>query len=142
MENLKEEIGSKVIVAMKAKDSDTLGVLRNIKGKITELEKSGKDATDEAVQKIVEKYVKQREEGIKMANDAGRQDLVDKETFEINLLKEYLPQKMDEAQTRDAVQEIVDGGANNIGMVMGKLKQFGNTIDMKVASQIAKELLS
>ena len=142
MGKLKEEINSKIIVAMKAKNSNTLAVLRNIKGKITEVEKSGKDTTDEAVQKLIEKYVKQREEGLKLANDADRQDLADKELFEINLLKGYLPQKMDEAQTRVAVQEIINDGANNIGMVMGKLKQFGNTIDMKIASVIAREILS
>ena len=48
---------------------------------------------------------------------------------------------MNEEETRKSIQEIINSGANNIGMVMGKLKIFGNSIDMKIASQITRELL-
>ena len=141
MNKLKEEIQTKTIQAMKAKNSATLSVLRNIKGKITELEKTGKDASDDAVQKIIEKYVKQREEGLQIARKANREDLAEQERFEIELLKEYLPTKLSQNETRTIIETIISEGANNIGMIMGKLKQYGNTIDMKIASGIARELL-
>jgi uncharacterized protein YqeY len=142
MSTLKEQIQSRTVVAMKAKDKDTVGVLRNIKALITEAEKEkGNDITDEAVQKLISKYVKQREEGLAQANEIGRDDLAEKESFEISVLDQYLPKVLDESATRKIVEDLISNGADNIGAVMKGLSEFGNTIDKKIASQIARELL-
>lgn len=142
MSTLKEEIQNRTVIAMKAKDKDTVGVLRNIKALITEAEKeSGNDITDEVIQKLISKYVKQREEGVKEAEKAGRQDLADKEKMEISVLDQYLPKVLDETATRKVVEDLISNGADNIGAIMKGLSQFGNTIDKKIASQIARELL-
>ena len=48
---------------------------------------------------------------------------------------------LSEDETRTIVQGLVDSGANNIGAIMGQLKQYGNTIDKGLASKIARELI-
>lgn len=60
---------------------------------------------------------------------------------ELKVLETFLPKRMSEDETRVAVEESISKGASNLGMVMNKLKQDYNGVDMKVASQIAKELL-
>ncbi len=91
---------------------------------------------------MIEKLAKQREEAIALYKQGNREDLVKIEEFQLGVLKTYLPQKMDESQTRDAVMKAVEAGANNIGALMKELAQYGNLIDKKLASQLAKEFLA
>jgi uncharacterized protein YqeY len=144
MSNLKVSISEKLKTAMKEKNADLLSVLRGITAKITESEKanSNKPLTDEDILKVIEKLAKQREEAIALYKQGNREDLVKIEEFQLGVLKTYLPQKMDEVATREAVKTAVESGANNIGALMKELAKYGNLIDKKIASQIAKEFLA
>lgn len=64
--------------------------------------------------------------------------------FEIEILKEYLPQMLDKTQTHDIIKDIINSlGSNNIGQIMGELRKNPNAskIDNKLASEIIRELL-
>ena len=139
---MKNKINEQLKSAMKNKDADRLSVLRGIISKITEAEKvSNTTLSDDDIVKTIQKLAKQREESINLFRQGGREDLVVSEEFQLSVLKEYLPQMMDFDATRQAVQEAVDGGANNIGALMKVLSKYGNLLDKKIASQIAKEIL-
>ncbi len=141
--SLKQSISEKLKTAMKEKNPAMLGVLRGITSKITEAEKanSNQELSDDDVIKVIEKLAKQREESISLYKQGNREDLVQSEQFELDVLKEYLPQKMDESATRKVVEDAVNAGATNIGLLMKELNQYGNLIDKKLASQIAKEFI-
>jgi uncharacterized protein YqeY len=143
---IQTQIKERIISAMKERTDEgklLAGVLKNIKGKIENEAKIKKVEIldDKDSEKIIQKYVKERKESLSVAIEADRPDLAEKEQFEIDTFSEYLPQVLSEDETRAIVQGIVDGGANNIGMIMGKLGQYGNTLDKGLASKIAKELL-
>jgi uncharacterized protein YqeY len=140
---IQTQIKERVITAMKAKDKELVAVLKNVKGKL-EMEAKTKGVEtleDKDAEKIIQKYVKERQEALSVANQAKRPELAEKEQFEIDTFSEYLPQVMNEAETREVVQGLIDGGASHIGMIMGKLSQYGNTIDKGLASRLAKEIL-
>jgi uncharacterized protein len=140
---IQTQIKERVITAMKSKDKVLVSVLKNVKGKLeTEAKLKGVEILeDKASEKIIQKYVKERLESLRIATEVGRTDLAEKEQLEIDTFSEYLPKVMDEAETREVVQGLIDGGVSHIGMLMGKLSQYGNTIDKGLASRIAKEIL-
>ena len=146
MVTIQKQIQTRIITAMKARTPEgkkLVEVLKNIKGKLENGAKvKGVDTLDDKdSERIIQKYVKERKESITVAIKAERPDIVEQEQYEIDAFAEYLPQVLSEDETRTIVQGIVDGGANNIGMIMGKLGQYGNTLDKGLASKIARELL-
>lgn len=143
MNNLKQQISEKIKTAMKDKNSNLLNTLRSILTKITETEKLNlnKELSDEQILNVIEKLAKQREETIILFKQGNRKDLVETEQYQLNILKEYLPSKMSEDETKKVIQEAISAGANNIGSLMKELNKYGNLIDKKLASQIAKELI-
>lgn len=144
MATLKQNINEKLKSAMKEKNQDLLNVVRGIISKITESEKanSNKELNDDEVIKVIEKLAKQREESIALFKQGNREDLVKSEEFQLSVLKQYLPEKMDETATRKAVEDAIKNGANNIGLLMKEMNKYGNLVDKKLVSQIAKELIS
>jgi uncharacterized protein YqeY len=140
---IQTQIKERVITAMKAKDKELVAVLKNVKGKL-EMEAKTKGVEtleDKDSERIIQKYVKERQEALSVANQAERPDIAEKEQYEIDVFSEYLPKVMTESETREVVQGLIDGGASHIGMIMGKLGQYGNTIDKGLASRLAKEIL-
>ena len=90
---------------------------------------------------------KQRRESIAMYQDGGRTELAEAETAELVIIEEFLPQMMDEAATKAAIEAIkADVGAESIkdmGKVMGQLKaRHGTELDMGLASGLVKAALS
>lgn len=139
---MKTKINEQLKSAMKNKDADRLSVLRGIISKITEAEKvSNTTLSDDEIIKTIQKLAKQREESINLFRQGNREDLALAEEFQLSVLKEYLPQMMSESEVRTAVKTAIDNGASNIGALMKELNQYGNLLDKKIASQIAKELL-
>src|SRR6478735_8505673 len=140
--SIKDKINERLKNAMKDKDSELLNVMRSISAKITEAEKKdGKVLSDDEILKVIEKLSKQREESIVLFRQGSRLDLVEKEEFQLNILKEYIPQKFDENKTREIISELFSKGFNNIGSIMKELNSYGNNIDKKIASVIIKEFI-
>jgi len=96
---------------------------------------------------IVEKQVQLRLEAAEQYQQGERKELFDKEMAEAEILRTYLPEKLDAEAVREIISEIInETGAESLkdmGAVMGKLKQQADgKIDMKLASDIVKESLS
>ena len=96
---------------------------------------------------IVEKQVQLRLEAAEQYQQGERKELFDKEMAEAEILRAFLPEKLDEDEVRKIISDIIDEtGAESlkdIGAVMGKLKQQSDgKIDMKLASNIVRESLS
>ena len=101
------------------------------------------DLTDDEVIDVLRRGIKKRRESIEMYTKGGRQDLVDKERVEVDILATYLPAAVSDDELRAAVRAAIAGGAKNIGAVMGRvLPQFKGRAEGGAISAIAKEELS
>lgn len=150
--SIKETIMNDLKEAMKAQEADKLRVLRSLKAKILEKEiserKGGESSiTDEQVTEVLMKAAKQRKESIDQFEQGGRDDLVEKEKQELNIIESYLPEMMDDDAIRKEVQkQMEEMGANSMadmgkvmGVMMSKLKGKAEGGDV---SRIVKEELS
>ena len=146
--SLKETIQADIIAAMKARESDKLATLRLLSAAIKQREVDNQETLDDAaVISVIEKACKQRRESISQYQQANRQDLVDVEQFELNIISAYLPVQMSEAEITAAVAGAVaqTGAASmqDMGKVMGVLKaQLAGKADMSAVSAIIKAQLS
>lgn len=146
---LRDTIKAETVTAMKAKDKDRTATLRLIGAKIKdrdiEMRTASKEVPDdELVTEVLTKMAKQRRESITMYVDGGRQELADKEKYELAVIEEFLPKTLDEAETKAAIADAKAAtGADSIkdmGKVMGELKaKHGASLDMSLASKLVKE---
>ncbi len=148
---LKEQLKDELKQSMLAKDALKTSVLRMLISAIgyTEIQKGGAgyEATDEDVLSVIQKEVKQHKDSIEQFSAAGRQELVDKETKELELLQVYLPAQMSEDDVRGLVASAIkQSGASSIseiGKVMGVLMpQVKGKADGGMVSKIVKEELT
>ena len=114
-------------------------VLSEVKNRRIELRR---DPVDADVVEVLRKAIKKRRESIEMYDKAGRADLADKERSEAAALEKYLPPAVSDDEIRAAVRAAIDGGAANIGGVMGKvLPQFKGRAEGGTINAIAREEL-
>jgi len=149
---LRDTIKTETITAMKAGDKPRVAALRLISAKVKDrdIEQRTKGAVeddDAMVIDVLQKMAKQRRESITMYEDGGRTELAEQEKGELAVIAEFLPQQMDEAETRAAIEAIkAETGADgmkDMGRVMGELKKrHGTQLDMGRASGWVKEMLS
>ena len=151
--SLREKIESDYKNALKSKDKNKISTYRLILSGIKDLDinnRSGpnkKDTDDEDIKKLLKKMIKQRSESIEVYKKNNRNDLLEIEENEVNVLSEYLPKQMSEEETISICKKIIEKtGANSIkemGKVMGELKQnYSDTIDFSKAGALIKDLLS
>lgn len=141
--SLKAKITEDVKSAMKAKESQRLSALRMLTAAIKQREVDERiELDDAAVLAVIDKMLKQRRESIAQYQKAGRQDLVDAETYELNLLSAYLPKQLSEAEINaeiaQVLAEISAGGApsaKDMGRIMAALKpRLAGRADMSKVS--------
>jgi uncharacterized protein YqeY len=147
---LKEQIQSKFIEAMKAKDDVSKSALSGLKAKITEAEKANGNISlgDTEIVKVVSSAIKQRKQSVDAFEQAGRTDLVDKEKGEILVLEAFLPKQMTEEEIEKAVREIILGMTDvstNPNALQGKTmgafnKAYSGQADSKVVMEIIKKV--
>jgi uncharacterized protein YqeY len=149
---IRDDIKSATITAMKAGEKERTAALRQISAKIKDRDieerTSGKDIPDdELVVSVLQKMAKQRRESIEMYVAGGREELAAVERAELAVIEEFLPQMMDEAATKAAIEAIkAETGASSMkdmGTVMAELKaRHGAELDGKLASGLVKAALS
>ena len=150
---LKEQITEDMKTAMRAKDSERLLTIRNLLAACKQKEVDERVVLDDAaVVAIVDKLIKQRKDSIAAFEGAGRQDLADKEKFEMGVLQGYLPERMSPEETTAAVQAIVaelgaelgrKAGPADMGKVMGVVKtRLTGKADMGQVSTAVKAALA
>lgn len=146
--SLKEQIKSDIKDAMRAKEILKRDTLRNIQAGIKQIEvDERRDVSDADVEAILMKYLKQREDAKTQFLDAGRDDLVEKEEAEIEIVKTYLPEPMTDEELEDVLKKIITSvGAQSMkdmGKVMSSAKAaIGSRADGGRINQIVKKLLS
>ena len=146
--SLKDQITEDMKTAMRAKDSERLGTIRMLMAAMKQKEVDERVVLDDvAIIAIVDKLIKQRKDSIAAFETADRQDLVDKEKAELEVLKVYLPQRMSAEEVTAAVQAIVvelgAKGPGDMGKVMGAVKtQLAGKADMGQVSAAVKAALA
>ena len=146
--SLKEKIISDLTDAMKAKDAGRLSTLRMVKANLMnrQIEKGG-ELTDEEVMKALQSLVKQRRDSIEQYEKAGRQELVDKEKAEIDVIEVYLPQAASKEEIEQAVAAAIAAtGATSMRDMGGVMKAAqaalaGKNADGRVISEVVKAKL-
>ena len=150
---LKDTIETEYKNAVKAKDKTKISTYRLILSSIKDLDisnRSGpnkKETDDEDIKKLLKKMIKQRSESIEIYKKNNRSDLLEIEQGDLDVLAEYLPKQLSEADTEKICEEIIkNSGASSLkdmGKVMGELKKnHADTIDFSKAGQIIKNLLN
>ena len=140
---LAETLQSALNAARKAQDKDrtlVLGtILANLKNRRIELRR---EPTDEEIAEVLRKGIKTRRESAEQFEKASRADLVAVELAQIRVLEEFLPASADPEEIRAAARAAIDGGAKDIGKVMGQvLPKFKGRADGKVINDIVREEL-
>jgi hypothetical protein len=151
--NLRDKIETDYKNALKSKDKNKISTYRLILSGIKDLDinnRSGPDKkeTDENdIKKLLKKMIKQRSESIEVYKKNNRNDLLEIEEGEVNVLSEYLPKQLGKEETKKLCSEIIEKtGASSIkdmGKVMGELKKHhSDSIDFSKAGSILKEILN
>jgi uncharacterized protein YqeY len=102
----------------------------------------GGDADDDEVTRVVTKAIKKRKDAATQMAAGGRPELAEKETAEAEILAVYLPEGLSEADVRAIVEEVVAGGADQFGAVMGQvMARIRGRFDGKEANRLVREAL-
>ena len=150
--SLKNQIEEKLNQALKAKDKNTYPTLRLVvsaikDGEIANRTKENKDMSDSDIMAILKKMIKQRNESCEVYKKAGRNELLENETKEIEVINVFLPKQLSEEETKkiceDVIKSVGASSMKDMGKVMGALKsKHSDTLDFSKVSSIIKELLS
>jgi uncharacterized protein YqeY len=146
--SLKDQITEDMKTAMRAKDAPRLLTIRGLLAACKQREVDERIVLDDAaVIAIIDKLIKQRKDSISQFSSAGRTDLVDKETAELQVLEGYLPQRLsaDEitAQVQAIVVELGATGPGDMGKVMAAVKsKLAGQADMGLVSAAVKQALA
>lgn len=145
---LKQQLQSDMKASMKSADKPRLAVIRLMLSAIKQIEVDERIELDDArVIAVLDKMVKQRRESISQFEKAGRDDLIAIEQTELELIQQYLPAALSEAEVTQMISDaIAQTGASEMkqmGQVMGILKpQLTGRADMGQVSQQIKNMLS
>ena len=151
--SLKDTIENEYKNALKSKDKNKISTYRLILSSIKDLDiinRSGpnkKDTDDEDIKKLLKKMVKQRAESIDIYKKNNREDLLEIEQNEYNILTSFLPKQLGEEETKkicsDAIAKVGASSIKDMGKVMGELKQtHSDEIDFAKAGSVIKGLLN
>ena len=144
---LREQLNEDMKTAMKAREAEKLGALRLLLAAVKQREVDERITLDDAgVIAVVEKMIKQRKDSISQYEKATRQDLADKEKYEISVIEAYLPQQLSAAEIEAAVGEAIAAtgakSAADMGKVMGVVKpRLAGRADMGKVSALVKAKL-
>ena len=150
--SLKKQIDEKLNQALKSKDKSTYPTLRLVVSAIKDAEiaartKGQKEMSDSEIMAILKKMIKQRNESCEVYKKAGRNELLENETKEIEVISNFLPKQLSEDETKKICEEAIkSSGASSMkdmGKVMGILKsKHADTLDFSKVSLIIKEILN
>lgn len=143
-----ERLQEDMKLAMKAGKKDELSAIRLMRAQLKDARISkSDDLTEDEVLGILQKTAKKRKESIDIFRDANRQDLADKETFELSVIQQYLPEELSD----DAILDIINNeikslnlsSDKDIGRLMGTLMpKLKGKADGKLVQQLARKALA
>ena len=151
---LKKQLTDGLITAIKNKDKESINAIRlilaAIKDKEIAIRSEGKkeEISQEIIFSILKNMIKQRNESIDLYKKGNRQELVDKEKKEIDIIQRFLPKQLDENIIKDICKEIIEKlnakNMSDMGKVMAEIKKHKSSsqIDMANASSYVKIVLN
>lgn len=146
---LKEQIAKDFNEALKARDERKLSALRLLRTEIKKREVSGrkKELSEGEIIETISTLVKQRRESIRLFQEGNRQDLVEKEEAELNILLSYLPQPLSRTELEALIDQIIIEtkavGLKDQGLVMKNIMpKISGRADGRLVSEIVKQKLS
>ena len=133
--------------AMLEKNDLVRDTLRMFLSEVQRFEIDNKEEVDDTkALQIINKMIKQRNDSISQFKSGGRDDLADKEQSEVEVLSKYKPAQLSEeevaAKVKEAISESGASSMQDMGKVMGLLKNLAGSVDMGIVSKIVKEELS
>ena len=150
--SLRKKIDDMLNEALKAKDKNTYPTLRLIVSAIKDAEIAGrskgqKEIKDSDIISLLKKMIKQRNESCEVYKKAGRNELLESEKKEIDVISKFLPKQLSEEETKRICQEVIKttgaSSMKDMGKIMGALKsKHAESLDFSKVSVILKELLS
>ena len=148
--SLKNQIEEKLNKALKEKNKNIYPTLRLIVSAIKDAEianrtKEKKDISDGDIAAILKKMIKQRNESCELYKKAGRTELLENETKEIEVINTFLPKQLSDEETKkiclETVKSVGASSMKDMGKVMGVLKsKYSDTLDFSKVSSLIKEL--
>ena len=144
---LKEQLKSDMKDAMRAKEIVKRDTIRAVNTMIKQIEVDERiELDDQAIIKLIQKGIKQREEAINQYKEASRDDLIQKEQGQIDVFKLYLPKQLNDNELENIIKDIIDEvGATSMkdmGKVMNPVKsKVAGSADGKRINEIVKKLL-
>ena len=151
--SLREKIDDEYKNALKSKDKNKISTYRLILSGLKDLDiqnRSGpnkKDTDDDDIKKLLRKMIKQRTESIEIYKKNNRQDLLQIEENEVEIMSEYLPKQLSEDDTKKLCEEVINkinaSSLKDMGKAMGELKKnHSDSVDFSLAGKIIKEILN
>ena len=151
--SLREKIDDEYKNALKSKDKNKISTYRLILSGLKDLDiqnRSGpnkKDTDDDDIKKLLRKMIKQRTESIEIYKKNNRQDLLQIEENEVEVMSEYLPKQLSEDDTKKLCEEVINkinaSSLKDMGKVMSELKKnHSDSLDFSLAGKIIKEILN
>ena len=150
--SLRKKIEDKLNDALRAKDKNIYPTLRLIVSAIKDAEIAGrtkgqKEIKDSDIISLLKKMIKQRNESCEVYEKAGRNELLENEKKEIEVINTFLPKQLSEEETKkicqDAIKSVGASSMKDMGKIMGALKsKHADTLDFSKVSTILKGLLS
>jgi uncharacterized protein YqeY len=146
--SIKQTISEDMKTLMRAKDTARLGAVRLLQASIKQKEVDERiELTDDQVLSVIQKMLKQRKDSIEAYQKANRQDLIDQEQLEIDVLTKYMPEPLSDAEVikiiDDVIAEVNATDMKDMGKVVGVLKsQISGRADMGQVSKIVREKLT
>jgi uncharacterized protein YqeY len=146
--SIKQTISEDMKTLMRAKDTARLGAVRLLQASIKQKEVDERiELTDDQVLSVIQKMLKQRKDSIEAYQKANRQDLIDQEQLEIDVLTKYMPEPLSDAEVSkiidDVIAEVNATDMKDMGKVVGILKsQISGRADMGQVSKIVREKLT
>ncbi len=145
---IRDRINEDLKTAMKSGEKLRLETIRTIRASMIEMDKRGlnRPMTDEEEVQVILAAAKKRKEAIELYEKGGRMDLVEQETKELEIIKQYLPEQLSPAEVETRLKEIIAQtgatGPKDLGKVMGvAMKEMKGKADGKVIQESVKRLL-
>lgn len=136
------QLNSLIAEAMKNKDNERVNVLRLIKSELVKKEKEGKELTEQIEANVLMKMVSQREDSIAQFTKANRMDLVENETKELNIIKEFAPKRVSDediiAETEKIISVMGTVTMKDMKNILAEVQKVYPTANGKIISQVVK----
>lgn len=148
MSTLKQTLTEAVKTAMKAKNMEQVKLLRNVQAVIKQVEIDKQISLDDkGVLELLQKQIKQRQESLSIYLSNGRDDLAQKEQFEIDVISQFLPTQLSDDKLQEiitaTISELNAAGMKDMGRVMAAVKEkTTGQADPAVISGLVKKALN